>query len=161
MIKRTHGQGLLNLLPVLLFAVLAACVLSVLLTGSKLYASLTQQDRAAYLNRTVQQYVCTKVRQAESPAMVSVEVFKDESALVLQQEIEGEPYLQRIYCHDGWLKELFSSADAEMSPEDGEQLLKLTAFSASLENDLLQISFQTDDDSHSFYLDLTEVAYEK
>lgn len=163
MTKRSYGRGLLNLLPVLLFAVLAACVLSVLLTGTKLYSSLTQQDQQAYVNRTVHQYLCTKVQQAPSPSAVSVGDFEGESALILHHELDGESYLERIYCYDGWLWELFSSADSVMTPEDGEKLLELSEFSASLDDGLLSISFSAHSGTQTFYLDLSteEASHEK
>ncbi len=160
MTKRTYGQGFLNLLPVLLFAVLAATVLSVLLSGVQLYSNMTREQQQGYLDRTVQQYVCTKVRQAQSPSAVSVEDFGGACALVIRQELEGEHFIERIYCYDGFLRELFTFSDSEMLPEDGEQLLELSAFSAALENDLLTLSFcDADGNSQTIYLDLSEEAY--
>ena len=45
-------------------------------------------------------------------------------ALVLAEEIDGETYLTRIYYHDGYIRELFCAADAEMEPGDGEQIIE-------------------------------------
>ena len=157
MTKRNFGQGLLNLLPILLFAVLAASVLSVLLSGSRIYAQMTAQNRTSYVSRTVEQYLCTKVRQAEQPSDISVEEFGGSSALVIRQELDGQLFTEYIYCHEGQLKELFSFADSEMSPEDGEALLEISAFSAELADGLLTLSIiDTDGTPQTVYLDLSE-----
>jgi hypothetical protein len=41
----------------------------------------------------------------------------------LREDLDGEVYLTRVYCYGGYLRELSSAADAELSPEDGEQVL--------------------------------------
>ena len=55
---------------------------------------------------------------------MSVEDFGGRDALVLAEEIDGETYLTRIYYHDGYIRELFCAADAEMEPGDGEQIIE-------------------------------------
>ena len=93
-----------GLLSLLLFGIFAASILSVLLTGAGVYSRLTQRDQNAYDRRTSVQYLATKVRQASSGAQVSVGTFGEGDALLLSEEIDGEPYLTRIYCCDGWLR---------------------------------------------------------
>ena len=108
----------------LLFCVFAVCVLSVLLTGAGAYRRLTERDRVSYYRRTAAQYIAEKVRQADTWNDVSVEDFGGRDALVLAEEIDGETYLTRIYYHDGYIRELFCAADAEMEPGDGEQIIE-------------------------------------
>lgn len=115
---------------VLLFAVFAVCVLSVLLTSADTYQRLTVRDQASYDRRTAAQYIATKVRQADRQGAVSVRAFEGCTALVLAEEIDGETYLTRLYHYDGYIRELFSSADAEMLPEDGEKILEAGSFLA-------------------------------
>ena len=50
-----------GLLALLLFALFAACVLAVLLTGARAYRRLTLRDQASYNTRTCVQYVATPV----------------------------------------------------------------------------------------------------
>ena len=61
-----------GLLALLLFALFAACVLAVLLTGARAYRRLTLRDQASYNTRTCVQYVATRVRQADTAAGVEV-----------------------------------------------------------------------------------------
>jgi hypothetical protein len=132
---RHHLDGLLVLL---LFGVFAACILLVLLTGADAYQGLTQRDRASFDRRTAAQYLTTKVRQGDRQGAVWVEDFQGQDALVLAQEVDGKRYLTRIYCQDGTLRELFSAQDAQLSPEDGEEILQADELRLSLDGGVLQ-----------------------
>ncbi len=125
------------LAALLLFGVFAACILSVLLTGAEAYRRLTQRDQAAYARRTAVQYIATRVRQADSLALVSVEEFQGVTALVLRED--GE-YATRVYCHEGYLKELYASEEDLMVPGDGERIMAAEGLELSLDQGLLTVS---------------------
>ena len=136
--KQHHTDGLLALL---LLGVFALCVLSVLLLGADVYHRLSDRDQDAYSRRTCAQYLTTKVRQSPDPQALSLSRFGDSDALVFTQEIDGRRYLTRVYCYDGWLRELFSAAEDSFSPEDGQQILEADDLSLSLTQGLLSIDF--------------------
>lgn len=146
-----HLDGLLALL---LFGVFAASILSVLLTGAGVYSRLTQRDQNAYDRRTSVQYLATKVRQTSSGDQVSVGTFGEGDALLLSEEIDGEPYLTRIYCYDGWLRELFAAAEDPFAPEDGEKVLPAQALTLHMESNLLQVEL-TDSSGQTISLTLS------
>ena len=123
----------------LLFAVFAVGVLGVLLGGAQSYRRLTQRDEAAYDSRTCTQYLATKFRQAPESGTVQVVSFGEGSALLIPHTVGGEDYMTRIYCHDGWLMELYSIADGEFSPEDGEKILPASDLTITRQQDLLVI----------------------
>ena len=129
-----------GLLVLLLFGVLAACILSVLLTGASAYRRLTERDDAAYDRRTATQYVATRIHQADVLDGVFVEEFAGTQALVLAEEIEGDLYETRIYCYDGYIRELFSAAGNDFLPEDGEKVLEAAAMEFGETDGLLQCS---------------------
>ena len=126
--ERKHYIG--GLLALLLLCVFAACVLSVLLAGAGTYRKLTARDRASYDSRTATQYLATRIRQADRQGAVSVRAFEGRDALVLTEEIDGELYETRIYYCDGYLRELFTAAGADLLPEDGEKILPAGSFLA-------------------------------
>ena len=128
--EHSRKHDLSSLLVLLLFAVFAVCILSVLLTSADTYRRLSDRDQGSYDHRTAAQYIVTKIRQADRQGAVSVQSFEGQDALVLAEEIDGEPYLTRIYYHDGYIRELFTSADGEMLPEDGEKILEAAGFLA-------------------------------
>ncbi len=129
-----------GLAALLLFCVFAIGILSVLLSGAGAYRRLTLRDSRSYDSRTCAQYVATKLRQAPGPESVELAPFGEGDALYIYQEIGGELYLTRIYCHEGWLMELFTAAETEMEPQDGEKILQAQSMALRLEQDLLGLS---------------------
>lgn len=61
------------------------------------------------------------------------------TALAFREQIDGECYVTYIYCHEGWLTELFCQEGAGLSPADGERVLEAEAFEASLSGGLLTV----------------------
>ena len=122
-------------LPTLLvFTVFAVCVLMVLLYGARVYGQLAQQGEESFRLRTAAQYLRTRVWQAE---VVSITDFDGCDALTLKETIDGTDYLTRVYCHEGFLRELFCAESASLSPEDGEKILSLESLKMELDGDLL------------------------
>ena len=126
-----------NLLVLLLFSVLAVCILSVLLTGAEAYQRLSTRDQLSYDQRTAAQYLTTRVRQADRLGDVSIRSFDGQDALVLTENIEGSTYETLIYCYDGYLRELFADSSVGFLPEDGEKVLPANALSIQQDGQLL------------------------
>lgn len=131
--RRRPMDGLLMLL---LFGVFAVCVLIVLLTGARAYRGLTERDAGAYDRRTCLQYLTARVRQGDRAGGVTVEPFGDTDALCVR---DPEGFVTRVYCHDGWLMELYTFEDAELEPRDGEKILPLEGLDLTLEEGFLTI----------------------
>ena len=140
--KRVTQHHLDGLIALLLFGLFAVCILAVLLTGAKAYRRLTQRDQAAYERRTSVQYIATRVRQADRLGGVTLEPFGDGLALVLP---DGEGFVTRVYWDGGYIKELYTAIDAELSPPDGENILKSGGLELSLEDGLLTVTSTTPD----------------
>jgi len=134
-----------GLLILLLFGVFAVSILAVLLSGAGAYRRLTERDDCAYDRRTAAQYVVTRVRQADQAGGVSVRTFEGCPALILSEEIEGETYETRIYHYDGYIRELFVSAEGDFLPEDGEKVLPAGSLLVDEEEPGLQIRILTED----------------
>lgn len=125
-------------MALLLFGIFALCVLLVLLTGADVYKGLTERERANYDGRTAAQYLATRVRQADTLEGLRVEEFGGLDALVLSEEIEGETYETRIYCYDGYIRELFAAVESELTPEDGDKVLPLEGMSLDWQEGVLR-----------------------
>lgn len=123
-----------DLMALLLFGIFAVCALFVILAGANLYQDLVTAGEQGHADRTVRQYVATRVRQAET---VFVEDFCGCSALVSAEEIDGETYLTRVYCSEGYLRELFCEEGAALEPQDGEKILPLESASFDLKDGVL------------------------
>ena len=127
-LKNGSLSGLVALLTFVLFAI---SILFVLLNGAGVYRRLTQRDQYSYDSRTCAQYVATKMRQAPSPAAVSAGTFGTVDSLLISQDIEGLEFVTRIYCYENWLMEIFTLADGDFLPEDGEKILPLDSLTVS------------------------------
>ena len=133
--KQFHISGLAALL---MLAVFAISILSVLLTGAKVYAGLTEDGGLRYAHRTAAQYLATRLRQSGG---VYTEDFGGVTALVFPETIDENVYITRIYCYDGWLRELFTAENGEFSPADGEKILEMERLSAIIEENLITLTF--------------------
>lgn len=125
-----------DLLSLAVLALFAVALLLVLLIGGRVYRDLVASGKESYQSRTAVQYIATRVRQARE---VDVEDFAGSDALVIREEVGGRVYLTRIYCCDGWLRELFSAETAQLKPEDGEKILEAEDLTFSLEDGLLTV----------------------
>lgn len=138
--KNAITHNLDGLAALLLFAVFAASVMAVLLTGAKAYRGVTHRDQEAYNARTAVQYVAQRVRQADSLYGITLEDFDGVESLVLGQ---GDPYITRLYCYEGWLMELYCLAGESFSPEDGERIIEAQELKLSLDQGMLGVQVLT------------------
>lgn len=128
---------LTDLISLVVFGIFAICILLVLLTGAGVYRNLVARGGEDYQRRTAAQYITTRVHQADTHGGIAVEDFGGRDALVLREEIRGRTYLTRVYCRDGFLRELFTAGNGSVSPEDGEKILEVRELSLSLEKGML------------------------
>lgn len=138
-------SGKLNISGVaatVLFAVFAVCILSLLLSGAGVYRRITAADDAAFNRRTASQYVITKLQSAPDASAVSVGTFGESDSVVIEESIDGKIYVTRIYCFDGWLRELWSAQEDELSPEAGEKILELESMKVSRQDELLKLELE-------------------
>ena len=145
---KTKHTNITDLLALVVFAVFAVCVLMVLLSGAKVYRRLADRGEAAFESRTAVQYVTTRVRQAQT---VTVTDFGGCTVLEIPETVDGERYLTRVYCCDGYLRELFCAKDATLAPQDGEKILPATELQAQIEGSLLLVWI----DGQQLFFDLT------
>jgi len=136
--ERRNVHTLTSLAALGLLGVFAVCLLSVVVGGAGIYARLSRRDAAAAQRRTAVRVLATRVQSAENGDAVSVAAFGDGDALLITEETAGETYLTRLYCHDGWLMELYAAEAGDFAPEDGEQLVPAEAMILQMENGLLQ-----------------------
>lgn len=126
-------HDLTGALTVLIFSVFMVSILLVLLSGADIVQDLSRRDDRTYLHSTATQYITTRIRQADRNGCVSVDTSGAVSTLVLHEQINGIPCQTRVYCHDGYLREMFCPAGSTLSPEFGEEVLALDALHLSME----------------------------
>lgn len=139
--KQENKQSSLSTVAALLIlAVFAFSVLGVLLTGAQAYKRLTGLGNQSYDSRTGCAYLASRFRQATGIAQV--EAFGESDALVFYEQLGGSEYVTRIYCHEGWLMELFCAASGELGPEAGEKILPIRALQLEQQDKLVRIRME-------------------
>lgn len=139
--KQNTHRRVSSLLPLLLFALFAVGILSVLLGGTQVFRTVSRRDELSFSHRTAARYVTSRVQQAEHPRCVTVEEFGGIAALTVRQELGGIALLTRVYCHEGWLRELYCPEGVQLDPADGEKLLPMEEMTLSQAEGLLTVTF--------------------
>ena len=127
------------LLVLLVFAVFMVSVLLVLLTGADVVQSITELDQKSYDQRTIIQYISTRVRQADQAGAIFVRTAETGDRLVLQEEIDGLLFETTIYCYDGYLCELFCVNGYDPGPGFGEKILPAERFHVTDNGEYLEM----------------------
>jgi len=107
----------------LLFCVFAGAMLSVLAAAAGAYKDISSAMEEQYGERTCLSYIASKARHYDTEGNVSLFDFEGVPALRLREEIDGEIYVNLIYCREGSLWELYSLEGSGLSPEDGLPVL--------------------------------------
>jgi len=140
--KKRNISGIAVLL---VFAAFMVSVLLVLLSGADTVQRLTERNQRSYHHRTAVQYISTRIRQADSAGCVSTENAGDIDTLVLTEDIDGRRYQTRIYCYDGYLREMFCEANISLPPEFGEEILPMSGFKVSLDGSIVRVELSLPD----------------
>ncbi len=131
--KRSAGS-LASLLLLMMFAI---GVVGVLLNGASVYKRLVERDAAFSDLRTCAQYIGVRIRQAASQDISVLSDFGDGDCLLICEQIGDTEYRTQVYCHDGWLMELFAAADVGLVPGSGEKILPIEHLSIQQNGNLL------------------------
>lgn len=140
--KKRNMSGVLVLL---VFAVFTVSILLVLLSGADTVQKLTQRDQRTYHHRTAVQYLTTKVRQSDQADAISIGETDGIPTLVLTEKIDGITYETRIYCYEGYLRELFCGKGAGLAATFGEEILPMADFQISLTDGMLSAELSLPD----------------
>lgn len=111
-----------------LFCVFAISALALVNIGATVYQNIVKETDNNFDMRTSLSYVATKVRQCDQQNAVSVEPLSGQDALVLRETIDGDAYETWIYHYDGKLYELFTTAGAQFTPQEGTDLMEIKSF---------------------------------
>ena len=65
--------------------------------------------------------------------------FGQGDSLLIREYIDGNEYWTQVYCHDGWMMELFTLANAGLAPEDGEKILPVQSMDMERSGNLLRL----------------------
>ena len=116
------------------FAVL--CVMLVLL-GAKAYRGVADRSASHSDARILRSYLRSAVQTDDYAGVVSAVREQGLDVVKFTYDYDGDRYVKRIYCADGMLRELFTSADREFNAAAGDAICEAHGFTAQLEDGLL------------------------
>lgn len=112
---KEENRHIVDVLFVLaLFCVFAISALMLVTIGANVYQKTVNNMDTNYSSRTAFSYVTEKIRQNDASRTISIGTLEDRPAIILTQEIEGQLYNTYLYEYDGYLTELFTSADLNL-----------------------------------------------
>ena len=142
------------LFSLLLFGLFTLFLLMMLLFSARTYQQETVFFQAEDSLDTASAYITTKFRQHDTSGGIFTDKLKEFPALCFRDTLDGKDYITYLYLDQNSLKELFTAADTEVSPDAGTLIAELSDFQAeALENGFYHIFLQSIDDRKSdFYL---------
>ena len=112
--------------PISLLFLFAATAIAVLLLSAGVYSSITEKSSLREERFTPLSYIEEKLRQNDTADAIRLVRVEGQDCLAIYRTISGEDYVTYIYEDDGRLKELFMQTDADMTLEDGDEILELS-----------------------------------
>ena len=143
---KTNTIDISVIAPFLILIIFSVCILFALLFGTKIYKDTLNRDRTQFELRTINQYIITQIHQSDGDGMMFIGNFDEQTessegdTFFRIETINGTRYYTRIYCHNGYLCELFSKADGSFSKEDGEQILPLNGLNFKQNNGTVTVT---------------------
>lgn len=144
--KNDGSRSVQFLFTVLLLLFLSMSALFTILFGAKIYENISNRMNENFTSTTALSYISNKVKQNDKAGMVSVESVQGTPVLKLVEVYDESVYNTLIYCKDGKLKELFSSADSGLTLNDGIEIMDLQGMNFEMvDDDLLKVQTLEDD----------------
>lgn len=131
-----------------LFGLFALSAMALIITGSGIYQNTVNNMKSNYETRTSSSYVTEKVRQGNGFEEVEI---AGTDALAVKKEVAGTSYITYLYSYDGYLRELFISADKEFTDSllpAGQKITELSSMSIDKKSDkIIEIILYHEDNS--------------
>lgn len=135
-----RGQAASLLFTMLLFLVFVLCALFTVLIGGKVYENINSRAEDNFNGVTALHYAANKVRQNDRMGMISVTEIDGVPVLEIRQEAGDEIYVTWIYCHEGWIKELFTFEGSGLGLADGLPVIECGGLDMEQEGNLIRIT---------------------
>lgn len=147
------------LIILMLFGFFLTTSALIIVSGADVYKSVTDGMELDSRLRASYAYIANRIRGNESRdgifsaalseegAMGSIDPLPDRETgdmLVLTETYGDDVYYTRIYVWDGWLRESFLWNQTPFSPDDGEKITEVSAFSVTKEEEKIDYSFSLD-----------------
>lgn len=127
-VRRGALSGVVILVPLMIFALLAMLLITM---GISVYSGVINGSEENYSRRTAVSYISNRVRRADRAGSVTLGEYGGSDALLIGNEYNDTAYVTIIYYYNGYIRELFCKADAEIDVNGGASLMPAKEFSIS------------------------------
>jgi len=133
--NRQRGHAVSGAFVFLLLGTFAVFAVVLVLFGAQAYRGAVEEAALHSDERILQSFIVNAVQADDAAGAVTVE--PETNALRIDYDYDGERYTKHIYCHDGALRELFTDADSDFDPADGEIICAADTLTLTMEENLI------------------------
>jgi len=136
--KKQPPMRIQNVFIFLLLAIFAISAIFLTALSAQVYRDTVDTSNRNNEARVVSAIV-RGAAQGEDAGIASIREERGLKVLTFTNDYDGEIYLHRLYCEDGYLRESLTSEDRDFDEETGEPLIALSAFEPELSGNLLTV----------------------
>ena len=134
-----HSHTIAGVFVFLLLGVFAVFSTMLVLFGAQAYRSITERSAEHEADRTLYAYVLNSLRGEDAAGTVGLRSENGMDMVTVAYDDFGESFEKRMYCYDGYLRELLIPAESEFNPAAGEQICEASDFQAQINGNLITI----------------------
>ena len=135
-------SGVFVFLRLGIFAVFSTVMV---LLGARAYKATSERTTSHNDSRIASAYMRSMVRSGDETDSVLLEDMDGVQVITLCNVYDGDTYTTRLYAYGGMLRELFTEADIEFEPENGEPVCSADALTAEMLDGILKVGIQNGD----------------
>ena len=136
--RKSESKHIVDVLFVLaLFCLFAIYAIMLIVVGARVYQKTIDGMDSNFNARTPFSYITEKIHQSDRSGAIQVGKMGEYDALVIEETLLDREYCTYIYAKDGWLKELFTEKSNTISPDAGQNIVKVEDFHISRDNNNL------------------------
>ncbi len=114
-----------------LFGAFAFSAVMLIIAGSSIYRNTINNMQANFETRTSSSYISEKIRTGGDVDILHTD---DNDVIRIKKMVDKKEYATYLYCREGYLCELYSSADMELTPGMLAAGQKITELSSLIAN---------------------------
>ena len=154
MSKNQPSHAISGVFVFLLLGIFAVFSTVMVLLGARTYKATSERTQEHNENRVAGAYVRSMVRADDGRDALALEDFGGVQTVTMRYDYDGDLYYTRLYAYGGSLRELFTEADFEFDPEQGEPVCALEGLTAEMDGGLLTMHLTGGDEETTVHVAL-------
>lgn len=140
--KAGANHSIAGVFVFLLLGIFAVFSTVMVLLGARAYKATSERTTNHNDIRIASAYMRSMVRSDDAADAVKIENIGGVHAVTLVNVYGEDTYFTRLYAYGGTLRELFTDAELEFEPQNGEPVCAADSMKAEIKNGILTIEIQ-------------------